>query len=125
MAKRITKCHLIGSEGFQSIWMNNFKIQNLYMKNIMFACSLPMSSSTWHSDHSNGPGGYMSRVLKSENIKYQKAPTRRSYYLAIRPAIIPSYIIKSQKRYSYFILDYFTILKRPSRPTRLYNQDPP
>jgi hypothetical protein len=75
MAERITKCHPIGSEEFWSIWKNNFKIWNLYVKNIMFAYSLPMSTSTWHSDHHNGPGGYMSGELKSENIKYQKAPT--------------------------------------------------
>jgi hypothetical protein len=55
--------------------MNNFEIQNLYAKDITFACSLPMSTSTWHSDHRNGPGGYMSGELKSENIKYRKAPT--------------------------------------------------
>jgi hypothetical protein len=55
--------------------MNNFEIRNLYAKNIMFACSLPMSTSTWRSDHRNGPGGYMSGELKSENIKYRKAPT--------------------------------------------------
>jgi hypothetical protein len=97
MAERITKCHPIGSEGFWSIWTNNFKIRNLYTKNIMFACSLPMSTSTWRSDHHNGPGGYMSGELKSENIKYQKAPTRRSHYPAIRPTIIPSHTIRSQK----------------------------
>jgi hypothetical protein len=124
MAERITKCYLIGLEEFQSIWANNFKIQNLYAKNIMFACSLPMSTSTWHSDHHNGPGGYMSRELKSENIKYQKAPTRRSHYPAIRPTTIPSHITKSSERYLYFTLDYFTILERPSRPTRPYNQRP-
>jgi hypothetical protein len=50
--------------------MSNFEIRNLYVKNIMFACSLPMSTSTWHSDHCNRPGGYMSGELKSENIKY-------------------------------------------------------
>jgi hypothetical protein len=74
MAKRITKCHPIGLERFQSIWMNNFEIWNLYVKNIMFVYSLPMSTSTWLSDHYNGPGGYMSGELKSENIKYRKSP---------------------------------------------------
>jgi hypothetical protein len=29
------------------------------------------------------------------------------------------------ERYYYFILDYLTILERPSRPTRPYNKDPP
>jgi hypothetical protein len=75
MAGRITKYYLIGSEGFQSIWTNNFEIQNLYATNIIFACSLPTSTSTWHSDHCNGPSGYMSGELKLENIKYRKAPT--------------------------------------------------
>jgi hypothetical protein len=74
MAERITKCHPIGSEGFRSVWTNNFEIQNLYVKNIMFACSLPTSASTWRSDHRNRPGGYMSGELKSDNIKYQKSP---------------------------------------------------
>jgi hypothetical protein len=63
----------------------------LYAKNIMFACSLPTSTSTWHSDHRNGPGGYMRGELKSENIKDRKAPTRRTHYPATRPTVIPSY----------------------------------
>jgi hypothetical protein len=124
MAERITKYYLIGVEEFWSIWVNNFEIRNLYVKNIMFACSLPTSTSTWRSDHCNGPGGYMSGELKSENIKYRKAPTRRSYYPATRPTIIP-HIARSSEKYSYLILDYFTILERPSGPTRRYNQDPP
>jgi hypothetical protein len=37
--------------------INKFEIQNLYVKNIIFACSLPMTTSTWHSDHHNRPGG--------------------------------------------------------------------
>jgi hypothetical protein len=65
MAKKITKSHPIGSEQFWSILMNNFKIRNLYAKNIMFACSLPTSTSTWCSDHRIRPGGYMSGELKS------------------------------------------------------------
>jgi hypothetical protein len=76
----ITKSHPIGSERFRSICVNNFKIWNLYVKNIMFACSLPTSSSTWRSDHHIGPGGYMSGELKSENINMEKAPTRRSHH---------------------------------------------
>jgi hypothetical protein len=67
----------------------------------------------------------MSGELKSENIKDRKAPTQRSHYLATTPTIVPSYKTKSSERYSYFILDYFTILERSSRPTRPYNQDPP
>jgi hypothetical protein len=47
---------------------------NLYAKNIMFASSLPTSTSTWCSNHRNGPGGYMSGELKSENIKKKKTP---------------------------------------------------
>jgi hypothetical protein len=125
MAKRITKCHLIGSEGFQSIWMNNFEIQNLYAKNIIFVCSLPTSTSTWCSDHCNGPGRYMSGELKSENIKYRKAPTQRSHYLAIRPTIIPSHTTKSQNNIRTLYSTILQYSKRPSRPTRPYNQDPP
>jgi hypothetical protein len=77
--------------------MNNFEIWNLYVKNIIFVYSLPMSTSTWCSNYCNRPGGYMSRELKLENIKYRKAPTQRSNYLAIRPTIVPSYTTKSQK----------------------------
>jgi hypothetical protein len=66
----------------------------------------------------------MSGELKLENIKYEKAPTRRSHYPATRPTIIP-HTTKSSERYSYLILDYFTILERPSRPTKRYNQEPP
>jgi hypothetical protein len=82
MAKKITKSHPIGSEQFQSIWTNKFKIRNLYAKNITFACSLPTSTSTWRSDHRIWPGGYMSGELKSENINMEKAPTRRSHHPA-------------------------------------------
>jgi hypothetical protein len=74
MAEKITKCHPISSERFQSICANIFEIQNLYAKNIMFAYSLPTSTSTWHSDHCNGPGGYMSGELKLENINTEKSP---------------------------------------------------
>jgi hypothetical protein len=77
--------------------MNNFKIWNLYAKHIMFACSLQTSTSTWCSDHHNRPGGYMSWELKSENIKYQRTPTRRTHYPAISPTIIPLHITMSQK----------------------------
>jgi hypothetical protein len=96
MAERITKGYPMGLEGVWSIWTNNFEIWNLYAKNIMFACSLPMSTSTWRSNHRNRPGGYMSGELKSENIKYRKAPTRRSLYPATRPIIIPLHTTKSQ-----------------------------
>jgi hypothetical protein len=111
IAERITKYHPIGSEEFWSIWVNNFKIWNLYVKNIMFVCSLLTTTSTWHSNQRNGPGGYMSGELKSENIKWKKAPTQRSHYPAIRPTIIP-HTTKSSERYSYLILDYFTILEK-------------
>jgi hypothetical protein len=84
-AEKITKSHPIGSERFQSIWMNNFKIRNLYAKNITFACSLPTSTSTWRSDHRIRPSGYMSGELKSENINTEKAPTRRSHHPAKDP----------------------------------------
>jgi hypothetical protein len=70
MAKRITRSHPIGLGMFWSICTDNVEIQNLYAKNIMFVCSLPMSTSTWLSEHHNGPSGYISGELKSENIKY-------------------------------------------------------
>jgi hypothetical protein len=124
MAERITRYHPIGLEGFQSIWMNNFEIWNLYVKNIIFAYSLPISTSTWHSNHRNGPGGYMSGKLKSENIKYRKDPTRRSHYPATRPIIILLHTTKHQKdirtlystilQYSKDPQDYKTIQPRPS-----------
>jgi hypothetical protein len=82
MAENITKSHLIGSQRFRSISDNILEIWNLYAKNIMFACSLPMSTSTWHSDHHNGPGGYMSGELNSENINTEKAPTQQSHHPA-------------------------------------------
>jgi hypothetical protein len=47
---------------------------NLYVKNIIFVYWLPMSTSTWCSNHHNGPGGYMSGELRSENINKKKAP---------------------------------------------------
>jgi hypothetical protein len=90
MAERITRSHLIGLGIFWSVCTDKFEIRKLYAKNIMFACSLPTSTSTWRSDHRNGPGGYMSRELKSENIKYRKVPTRRSHHPAKRPTIVPS-----------------------------------
>jgi hypothetical protein len=125
MAKRITRSHLIGLGTFWSICTDKFEIQNLYVKNIMFACSLPTSTSTWHSNHCNRPGGYISGELKSENIKYRKAPTQRSHYPAKRSTIIPLYTTKSQKDISTLYSTICTILERPSRPARLYNQDPP
>jgi hypothetical protein len=75
MAERITRSYLIALGPFWSIYTDKFKIWNLYVKNIIFAYSLPTSTSTWHSNHCNRPAGYMSRELKSENIKYRKAPT--------------------------------------------------
>jgi hypothetical protein len=51
---------------------------NLYVKNIIFAYSLPMSTNTWHSDHCNRPGGYMSGELKSENINKKKPPLNKA-----------------------------------------------
>jgi hypothetical protein len=51
----------------------------------MFACSLPTSTSTWHSDHRIRPGGYMSGELKLENINTEGAPTRRSHHPAKDP----------------------------------------
>jgi hypothetical protein len=75
MAKKITKSYPIGSERFQSISKKVFEMWNLYVKNIIFACSLPTSTSTWYSNYCNRPSGYISRKLKSENINIEKAPT--------------------------------------------------
>jgi hypothetical protein len=116
MAERITRHHPIGLGIVWSICSDKFEIQNLYVKNIMFAYSLPMSISTWYSNHCNGPGGYMSGELKSENIKYRKAPTQGSYYPAIRSTIILSYTTKSQKDISTL---YLTILQDSKDPQDL------
>lgn len=35
---------------------------------------LPMSTSTWHSNHHKIPGAYMSGEHKSENINTKKSP---------------------------------------------------
>jgi hypothetical protein len=99
MAEKITKSHPIGSERFRSICANNFEIQNLYVKNIMFACSLPTSTSTWRSEHHNRPGGYMSGELKSENINIEKAPTQRSHHPAQITRTLPSITTKSKEGY--------------------------
>jgi hypothetical protein len=121
MAERITKCYPIGSEKFWSIWANNFEIQNLYTKNIIFACSLPTSTSTWHSDHRIGPGGYMSGELKSENINMEKAPTQTSDHPAKDPQ--SSYHIQPSPRK---ILVLYTRLFYDTQKTlKTYNQDPP
>jgi hypothetical protein len=122
MAEKITKSHPIGSERFRSIWTNNFKIRNLYAKNITFACALPTSTSTWRSDHRIRPGGYMSGELKSENINTEKAPTRRSHHPAKRSTIVPSHTTTSKKDISTL---YSTILQYSKDPQKNYNQDPP
>jgi hypothetical protein len=82
--------------------MNNFKIWNLYAKNITFACSLPTSTSTWRSDHRIRPGGYMSGELKSENINMEKAPTRRSHH----PAKDPQLFHHIQPRFRKILVPY-------------------
>jgi hypothetical protein len=124
MAERITKSHLISSERFCSICPDKFEMWNLYVKIIMFAYSRPTSTSTWHSEYCNGPGVYMSGELKLENIKYRKAPTRRSHHLAKDPQ--SSYHIQpNPRKISVPYTRLFTILERPSRPIRPYNQDPP
>jgi hypothetical protein len=74
--EKIPKSHPIGSEGFRSNSREFSEMWNLYAKNIMFACSLTTSTSTWCSDYCNGPSGYMSGELKSENINKKKAPTQ-------------------------------------------------
>jgi hypothetical protein len=78
MAEKITKSHPIGLEQFWSSWMNNVKIWNLYAENIMFACSLTISTSTWCPNHCIQPGGYMSGELKSENINIERTPLKEA-----------------------------------------------
>jgi hypothetical protein len=103
--------------GFGAILRELFEIWNLYVKNIMFACSLLMSTSTWHSDHHNGPAGYMSGELKSENINTEKAPTQQSHY--------PEKIIQLSHRIQLHLrkilfkapeIQFLYKLQRPSRP---------
>jgi hypothetical protein len=91
---------------------------NLYVKNIIFACSLPMSTSTWRSDLRNRPGRYMSEELKSENINKKKAPTRQSHHpakitqLSHRIQLHSRKILVKEIRFLYK-------LQRPSRPKTL------
>jgi hypothetical protein len=61
-------------KGFGAILREFSEMWNLYAKKIIVAYSLPISTSTWHSNHHNGPGGYMSGELKSENINKKKPP---------------------------------------------------
>jgi hypothetical protein len=82
ITEKITISHLIGLEDFWSDSREFSEIWTLYAKNIMFACSLPMSTSTWHSNYLNRPSRYMSGELQSENINKKRAPTRQSYHLA-------------------------------------------
>jgi hypothetical protein len=72
MAKKITKSHSIHSEGFLSDPREFSEIWNLYVKNIIFAYSLPTSTSTWYSNYHNRPSRYISRELKLENINKKK-----------------------------------------------------
>jgi hypothetical protein len=69
-------------KGFGAILREFSEIWNLYAKHIIFAYSLPTSTSTWYSDHCNGSGGYMSGELNSENIYKKKVPTQQSHHLA-------------------------------------------
>jgi hypothetical protein len=104
--------------GFGAILTEFSEMWNLYTKNIMFAYSLPTSTSTWHSDHYNGPGGYMSGELKSENINKKKAPTRQSHH----PAKITPLSYQLQPRSRKILvkeLRFPTKLQRPSRPKTL------
>jgi hypothetical protein len=68
--------------GFGAILREFSKMRNLYVKDIIFAYSLPTSTSTWCSDYCNRPGGYISGELKLENINKKQALTQQSYYPA-------------------------------------------
>jgi hypothetical protein len=57
------------------------------------------------------------KILKSPYLKKLLSSNKTYNY--------PTIYNNIPERYLYFILDYFTILERPSRPTRPYNQDPP
>jgi hypothetical protein len=81
ITKKITMSHLIGSEGFWSDSREFSEMWTLYVKNIIFAYSLPMSTSTWYSNYLNRPSRYMSRELQLENINKKRAPTWQSYHL--------------------------------------------
>jgi hypothetical protein len=67
----------------------------------------------------------MSGELKSENINMEKAPTRRSHHRAKDPQSSHHIQPSPRKDISTLYSTIFTILERPSRPTRPYNQDPP
>lgn len=49
---------------------------------MMFACFLPISASTRHSDHHNVSGRYMYGDLKSENINAEEVPNWQSHHTA-------------------------------------------
>jgi hypothetical protein len=92
----------------------------LYVNNIMFACSLPMSTSTWRPDHCNGPSGYMSGELKSENINKKKAHTRQSYYPA-KITQLPHRIQVHSRKILVKEIQFLYELQRPSRLKTLMN----
>jgi hypothetical protein len=95
---------------------------NLYAKNIMFAWSLPTSTSTGNSDHCNRPGGYMSGELKSENINMKKAPTRKSHHPVKRSLNYPIEYNYIEERYYSKNLSYNSSTKYED-PQR--SKDPP
>jgi hypothetical protein len=107
-------------KGFRVILREFSKMCNLYAKNIMFAYSLPMSTSTWRSNHHNGPGVYMSGELKSENINKKKAPTQKSQHPAKITQLSHRIQLHSRKILVKEIR-FFYELQRPSRPKTLTN----
>jgi hypothetical protein len=102
-------------KGFRSILREFSEMWNLYAKNIMFACSLPTSTSTWHSDYHNRPGGYMSGELKSENVNKKKAPTRQSHH----PAKITQLFHQIQLHSRRILVKEIRFLYELQRPSRL------
>jgi hypothetical protein len=121
-AERITRGHPISLRASWSVCTAKFEIRNLYAKNIMFACSLPMSTSTWRSEHRNGPGGYMSGQLKSENRKNIEKPPLKEAIIQQKDPQSSHHIQPSPRK----ILVLYTRLFYNTRKTlKTSNQDPP
>jgi hypothetical protein len=101
-------------KGFSVILREFSEMWNSYVKNIMFACSLPISTSTWHSNHHNGPSRYMSGELESENINIKKA--------LLNKAIIQQRSLNYPIEYNYILERYYS--KNPKYDSSTSYKDP-